>query len=462
MTIEVGSFAEIERALILGLARQPLPVPDALAREDDVRSRLGYLALVAARRRFERPAPPGAFPPADESARQARHPDWGTRVRLRRLFADGSAQRRVQDEALALRVRDALRAHGLSVHPFDVPVLRAFLRAGATEEESPPGTDDWAELSPKARARALAALRRTDPEGARALCAAELADQTAAVRKQWLAALETSLGPADVEFLEAQLNDRAASVVERATGLLARIPGTRWFDERLAEARSRLRKKSGLLRRQAQLELETPAHLRAHQRWDWVRSGFAGIAPAALAASLDVPVEELPRAIDDADLRRALYLASIDAHDAPLAEALSSSFDATDLDLVLDGGEGGGGIAGWDEAQLDLAARTIMPAGVLGDPLSGSRHARQFYQALRRTLPEARASELLAKARRWERHFRDCADAELAVDALLAWLTVLPASLRPRAVDAADALPGPHRREVLDFHALLEGIEKRD
>ncbi|MDJ0850070.1 MAG: DUF5691 domain-containing protein [Myxococcota bacterium] len=461
MTIELGSHAEIERALILGLARQPLSVPDGLAREDETRSRLGYLALVAARRRFARPAPPADLEPASGSAGAPRFPGWETRVRLRRLFAGHVASERKHLDVLALRVRDAMRAHGWAVHPFDVPVLGAFLRAGAAEEASAPSTENWSDLSPNARAGALAALRRADPAQARAHCAAEIADQTAAVRNKWLAALETRLGPDDVEFLEAQLGDRAASVVARATELLARIPGTRWHDERLAEARSRLRKKTGRLRRQAQLVLETPADADQSTRWGWVRESFASLAPAALAASFDLAAGDLPRAVEDDDLRRALYLAAVDARDASLAEALAAEFDGVDLELALGDLEGAPASAAWDETQLDLAARTVLRSGVVADPLGCRHQPIRFYEALRRPLPEDVATRLLEKARSFERRFRGSDDADTVVEASLAWLVVLPAALRSRVVDASDALPGPRRREVLDYCNVLEEIEKR-
>ncbi|MEM7203486.1 MAG: DUF5691 domain-containing protein [Planctomycetota bacterium] len=461
MSIDLGSRAELERALILGLARQPLSVPDELTREDVLRSRLGYLALVAARQRFARPEPPTAFARPEATPAPARYLGWHSRARLRGLFGDRSSRKRRSTDTMTLRVRDALQARGISLHPFDVPILQSFLRVGELEHDVPFDPLAWRDLPPNDQARALAALRRTDPEAARSICAAEIGAHTAAVRGKWLAALETGLGPDDVELLEAQLNDRASSVVERATELLARVPGTRWYEDRLAEACSRLTKKTGLLRRQARLELEAPLHLQNEVRWGWVRTSFATVAPTALAASFDLPIEQLPRAIDDPDLRRALYLAAIEAHDAPLAEAFSSTFEAVDPERILQRTSTARGPAAWDEAQRDLAARTLLPACVIGDPLQCYGHAIRFYEALRRPLPAQTATHLLAQAHGWERRFHECVDPDQALLALLAWLTVLPASARPRAIEAA-ALPASHRREALDYCTLLEEIETRD
>ena len=95
----------------------------------------------------------------------------------------------------------------------------------------------------------LTALRGRDPEAARELLAAGWSRENAEERAQLLAALSDRLSPADEEFLEAALDDRAAGVRATARDLLARLPESAFRQRAAARAASLLRLKSAGTRR---------------------------------------------------------------------------------------------------------------------------------------------------------------------------------------------------------------------
>jgi hypothetical protein len=75
------------------------------------------------------------------------------------------------------------------------------------------------------RVRALRRKRRADPEGVGAFIAAEFeTSRRSADRQVLISALETGLGPADEELLEAALDDKAAAVHDEALRLLRKLP----------------------------------------------------------------------------------------------------------------------------------------------------------------------------------------------------------------------------------------------
>jgi hypothetical protein len=80
----------------------------------------------------------------------------------------------------------------------------------------------------------LSALRDRDPHAARELLASGWARETAEERAQLLAVLSGGLSPEDEDFLEAALDDRAATVRATARGLLAGLPAS-GFNRRAAD-----------------------------------------------------------------------------------------------------------------------------------------------------------------------------------------------------------------------------------
>jgi hypothetical protein len=80
----------------------------------------------------------------------------------------------------------------------------------------------------------LERLRDVDPDAARAALRGTWMSEPAPDRAAFLATFERGLGPADEEFLEGALADRAKDVRQVAAGLLARLPGSA-YGRRVAE-----------------------------------------------------------------------------------------------------------------------------------------------------------------------------------------------------------------------------------
>ncbi|HEX4834380.1 MAG TPA: DUF5691 domain-containing protein, partial [Trebonia sp.] len=99
---------------------------------------------------------------------------------------------------------------------------------GAAGPAADPACDPraWETGSRPQRAAYLARLRGRDPEAARELLAAGWSQETAEERAELLGALARGLSPADEDFLEAALDDRAAKVRAVARTALERLPGS--------------------------------------------------------------------------------------------------------------------------------------------------------------------------------------------------------------------------------------------
>ena len=442
----------LEKAFVLGLARQAIEVPQSLQREDGTRSLLGYLALLAARSRFERPRVPAQWRRAPREG-AANYVDTESRRLMRRLFAVGTATRSTV-EALELRVSDLLVQRGLVVHPFDRFALRDF-SGSEVEGQSTIDPDEWDELDAKERVSWLLAMRQQDPAKAREHCAADLADQTAAVRNKWLEAFTVALSAADVSFLESCLGDRAKSVVERVTALLSRIPGTAQFAERLEQAKSRLSLKVGRLRRKPRLVLDAPAHLEGYARWEWVVGMFGNIDLAELAGAYDLDSSELSAAIVDDHLRRAVYLAAVEGGDANAARELSKDFDLEDFGAIARHERA----TQWTGASARVAVETLLPSSAIGQAVRGADAAEQLYELVRQPLPVEKARAMLDSKQARGLVGDHAEDPEVAVRILQAWLTVMPAPVRGLLAPAMEQLPSPYRRVALDTLELLDRLD---
>src|SRR5690606_31471129 len=105
------------------------------------------------------------------------------------------------------------------------------------------------------------------------------------VRLRLVDALATGLGTADQPFLESLAGDRAPSVKQAVTRLLARLPGTGAAQAQVDELRSRIVEgKAGLLRKRVTLTLQLPANLKTPAAiTDWLAAGFGSIGSGALA-----------------------------------------------------------------------------------------------------------------------------------------------------------------------------------
>lgn len=102
------------------------------------------------------------------------------------------------------------------------------------EEEVATGKDAWEHGTRSQRRQWLTTTRRTDPDAAREALRATWPNEPAESRAELLAILADGLSPADEDFCEAALDDRATEVRRAAAGLLARIPGSA-YGQRMAE-----------------------------------------------------------------------------------------------------------------------------------------------------------------------------------------------------------------------------------
>ena len=109
-------------------------------------------------------------------------------------------------------------------------------------------------------------LRRRDPEAARTVLEAKLANENADVRLPLLSLLATGLSEADIPFLEGiAANDRAPKVKAFAASLLARLGRGPAVGEDIAELAGFFSvKMKGLIRRSRVIQFENVRHL--HRR----------------------------------------------------------------------------------------------------------------------------------------------------------------------------------------------------
>lgn len=110
------------------------------------------------------------------------------------------------------------------------------------------------------RVAALSAIRRADPERARALLAESWDGDAADDRPKLLAILADELSQADEDFLEAALDDRKAMVREAAAALLALLPDSRYAARMAGRLRElvKLSQKRSLMGTKTVLDVSLP------------------------------------------------------------------------------------------------------------------------------------------------------------------------------------------------------------
>ena len=273
-SLTAAELARARQAMMLGLARQPLATPAALAplvaaaepepgldRGPDADPARLTLVLAAQRQRFERPA---GIASTDVPVARQMHAD--TRPILpppaRRALArlSNAVAKGETAQVLQTAVRRVVAA-GFRPHPFDLPWLmphikqspaclglaeRAFLalsekpeagerpRTGILHAEIT--TANWTDFPRGHRRDFLARQRAADPAAARMLLESVFKTEPAPVRAELLHALAVRLSADDRPFLEGLVGDRADSVKQVAARLLAQVPGTPAHAARLAEA----------------------------------------------------------------------------------------------------------------------------------------------------------------------------------------------------------------------------------
>jgi Family of unknown function (DUF5691) len=290
------SLDDLVTAATVGVSRKPLPITDldgpaaahvgVLDVDDPAASLLDAAALfTVAQRAGFRPQPGTARPPASSgeglSAPELAAPELSARAeRALRLmgrahlapgFAAGDselladllttasdtgyvASAPLLPDLLDAAVRTAAlrpaviavlgpRGRWLARHRADwqriadaVPVGTVPTGAGTVPAGLPAsgGAQVWRTGNRSERHAYLASLRQRDPKAGRELLAADWGQQTGDERTALLAVLVRGLSGDDEEFLDAALDDRAASVRAVARRLLTLLPGSR-FSQRATE-----------------------------------------------------------------------------------------------------------------------------------------------------------------------------------------------------------------------------------
>lgn len=167
----------------------------------------------------------------------AQLPEW--------ITAAADAGQRVSAEYLPRFLSYFERRGELPARFFDVLGQRGRWLAQQNENWAyavlPADDTGWEFASLPARLHYLRRLRAADPARGRALVASVWQAENADSRGSLLEALRVSLSRDDEPFLEAALDDRAASVGLRAAGVLRDLPGSAYQQRMMAQAQAFLR-----------------------------------------------------------------------------------------------------------------------------------------------------------------------------------------------------------------------------
>ena len=356
-TLIPGDF---ERALALGLNRTPLKSGEETA--------LATLALLAQQKRHRRT--PGITTAAVET--RLHHdprpimPD-AARKPLTRLATslpkDGWS-------FVGDAVFNRLDACGVRLHPFDLPRLEHLLRAcperigsaervwlslrspaqDATPADTPADNEAEWRLLPKAqKASALRQLRAKDAGKGRSWVENNIANIPADVRAALVEALEVGLSTADTPLLERLAEeDRAISVRDAATDLLAATRGSAAYEAKLAIAatliemsrtilgRRTVKLKSDELAKLIELPKNATTGARTLAETEALHRAFRNLAFSDIAKALAIAPGDLAAALGSDDgLAAILAVAALHEGDAGIATKLMPHIAKLGLSEVI-------------------------------------------------------------------------------------------------------------------------------
>jgi hypothetical protein len=288
--------------------------------------------------RFERPSTPESFIVEPEIKDERKIIADGLRRPLIRLLTSKNA---TEHPARALaRAFDRLR---LRPHPFDLPLIDAFVRSNAeklgpiaqhwADRQKPEAEtqsyfdpelldeSNWMQTALSRRVAYLEARRRDDANAARALVESTWAQEEADARFRLLQAFQTGLSKSDQSFLSALEKDRAPRVRALAARFLARL-GASSENPALATCLERIKQsQSGLLRKRTTLQIELPANVKDQAASRWILQTFADVSLGELAGAFKVTEKELIDAAAKGDpLLLALALIATNEHRLDLLE----------------------------------------------------------------------------------------------------------------------------------------------
>ncbi|MBZ5492146.1 MAG: DUF5691 domain-containing protein [Acidobacteriia bacterium] len=302
--------AKVLPSLLEGTSRHPLPAELIRPSNPSSDGEIELLSLTAQALRFERPSTPGSLivEPEIKDDREI-VADRLRRPLIRLLTAKNATEHPTR--ALA-RAFDRLR---LRPHPFDLPLIDAFVRSHAEKlgptaqhwadrQKPDAGTQsyfdpelldesNWAQATLSRRAAHLEQQRRNDADAARALVGSTWAQEDADARYRLLQVFQTGLSMADQPFLSTLEKDRAPRVRALAARFLARL-GAGKDNPALGACLERIKQgHSGLIRRRTALQLELPANVKDQAASRWILQTFTDVSFAELADAFKITEREL-------------------------------------------------------------------------------------------------------------------------------------------------------------------------
>jgi hypothetical protein len=363
LVLSAQDLGRVKQAMLLGLARQPLGIPEPLqplaAAAPDRDAALTVLALAGQQQRFQRLAHHEGVEPLSEAARRMHQdprpilPEAARRALLR--LANG-VEKSLADAVLSAAAR-RVAASGCRLHPFDLPRLIAHIKADARclglaeraylmltvgcEAVSAPTVLDnevtrqnWTGFQKIHRIAFLRNERRKHAAAARALLQDVFKTEPANMRGDLLGALDVGLGVDDLPFLEGLANDRADSVRAVAARLVAAVPGTPAFTARLSQAARCFVRSSvgGILNRigladAAAVAFKPTASANRGERRAQLARLFEGFSVGEVAATAGLTVAEVIAAIptDDEAVFAAFSQRAVRDDDTPTMMQLATA-----------------------------------------------------------------------------------------------------------------------------------------
>jgi len=317
--------AKVLPSLLAGTSRHALPelVRPANPSSDGV---LEMLSLMGQALRLEHPATPDSFMVEPEIKDERKIVADSLRRPLVRLL---TAKNVTEHPARALaRSFERLR---LRPHPFDLPLIDAFVRSNAerlgptaqhwADRQKPDAEtqsyfdpelldeSNWAQATLSRRVTYLEQRRRDGADAARTLLESTWGQESADARFRLLQTLQTSLSTGDQSFLSTLEKDRAPRVRALAAKFLSRL-GASGENPTLHACLERIKQsKSGLIRKRRALQLELPANVKDQAASRWILQTFTDVSFRELASAFKLTEDELVEsAAKDEPLLLALAL----------------------------------------------------------------------------------------------------------------------------------------------------------
>jgi len=327
--------ARIRQSFLLGLSRQPVATPPSLSGllPQGRDPALALLALAGQRQRFAG-APPltvDAVPDAARRLHEDPRPILPSQARRALNRLAGSVEKALAGNLLPIALR-RIGTAGFRVHPFDLPEFarhiksdaenqglaeRAYLALIASDADEDAGkglfferitADNWTTFPKLQRRSFVAGVRRESPAEGRALIESVWKAEPAPIRAALLEALAVGLGGDDKPFLEKLATDRADSVKQAALQLLARMPTTEGFEQRLADAAQcfkrtglslgRMMAAFGMGRSDGELTFTLPVETSKFQEAQAARDRlFSGVSLDALAEAVGAAPDQIIAAL---------------------------------------------------------------------------------------------------------------------------------------------------------------------